>query len=389
MNELFLHKLTFKILSPAVRIFLKFRFNYVYDDLSRIEGPYLLLANHNLELDPALVGVAAGKQLYFVASEHILRKGLGTWFLMTFFKPIIHMKGRQGLNTVKEMLKTLKSGQSVCIFPEGNRSFNGLTGEILPSIGKVARKSGAKLVTYRLEGGYLSQPRWSTTLRKGKLRGRLIREYSIDELKSMTEEQLNEAICRDLYEDAYETQKREKVAFKGKSLALGMETTIFACPSCGRMGGLHTDSDHLYCDCGFKAKYDAYGELTDDSGRKYTVTQLDSNQQRILQEQTQNWEAEEEPLFSDAVTACEIDKEHALVKEEAGSLNAYKWGFECCGRRLPYDQLMGMAIYSRNAMILHVNGMEGHLEIKADKVFCALKYLYLYKFLTEKKGKVQ
>lgn len=60
----------------------------------------------------------------------------------------------------------------VCIFPEGNRSFNGLTGDILPTIGRVAGRCGMKLVTYRIEGGYLN----------------------------------------DLYEDAYATQQKERIA---------------------------------------------------------------------------------------------------------------------------------------------------------------------------------
>lgn len=117
-----------------------------------------------------LVGVASEKHLYFVASEHIMRKGFATKLLMRYLKPIIHMKGCQGINTVKQMIKTLRDGQNVCIFPEGNRSFNGLTCDFEPSIAKVARRSGAKLITYRIEGGYFTQPRWSTTLRKGKIK---------------------------------------------------------------------------------------------------------------------------------------------------------------------------------------------------------------------------
>ena len=105
MDALKRHQMVFKII-PVIKMFLKYRFNYTFDSLKDIEGPYLLLANHNLELDPAIVGVAAGKHLYFVASEHIMRKGFGTWALMTFFKPIIHQKGKQGMNTIKEMLKT-------------------------------------------------------------------------------------------------------------------------------------------------------------------------------------------------------------------------------------------------------------------------------------------
>lgn len=378
MSELQRHRMTFKLLAPVISVFAKLKFNYEYDDLGKIEGPYLLLANHNLELDPALVGVAVGKQLYFVASEHILRKGLGTWFLMTFFKPIIHMKGKQGMQTVKQMLKTLKEGSSVCLFPEGNRSFNGLTGEILPSIGKVAQCSGVKLVTYRIEGGYLTQPRWSLTLRRGKLKGRLIHVYSVEELKKMTGKQISEAICRDLYEDAYETQKRERIAYKGKNLALGLESTIFVCPACGRISTLHSQGSHLFCDCGFDAVYDVYGELTDQAENKYTVTELDRMQQEKLKQLLEAGEGVGSPLFTDKVTLCEIDGEHNLVGIREGKLTAYGDRLECCGQVFPYSEMQGMAIYSRNAMILHINGHKGHFEIKADQAFNALKYLYLY-----------
>lgn len=377
MSELQRHQMTFTVLMPFITPILKWMFRYRFDDLSRIEGPYLLLANHNLELDPAVVGVAAGKQLYFVASEHIMRKGFGTWFLMYFFHPIIHRKGKQGVYTVKQMLKTLKDGNSVCIFPEGNRSFNGLTGEIMPSIGKVARRSGAKLVTYRIEGGYLTQPRWSLSLRRGKLRGRLMHVYSPEELKTMTDQQVNQIICEDLYEDAYETQKRERIAFRGKNLALGLETTLFTCPDCGKIGTLHSEGNRFYCDCGFSAVYDVYGELTDGTGRKYTVTELDAMQLKALQERLRDY-CGTEPLFSDQVTMYEIGKDHTVLRTEEGTLAAYSDRMECCGQQIPYDRIQGMAVYSRNSVIIHTEGVDGHIEIKSDKMFCALKYLYLY-----------
>lgn len=380
MNELQRHKMVFKILIPVISIFLKCRFNYRYEDISKVKGPYLLLANHNLELDPAFVGMAARNQLYFVASEHILRKGIGTWLLMTFFKPIIHKKGKQGMNTIKEMLKTLKEGHSVCIFPEGNRSFNGLTGEILPSIGKVARRSGAGLVTYRVEGGYFTQPRWSTTLRRGKMQGKLIKVYSPEELKEMTDAQVGEAICNDLYEDAYATQQKERVPFKGKNLALGMESTLFACPSCKMLGNLHSDKNHLFCDCGFRMKYDVFGDLTDAQGAKYTITELDAMQRELLKEQFEAYiqkENAEDAFFTDQVTVYNIDGSHRQQGTLEGTLKAYGDRLELCGRKIPYEEITGAAIYSRNSMILHQKGIEGHVEIKSHMAFNALKYQYL------------
>ena len=108
------------------------------------------------------------------------------------------MKGRQGAKTVKQMLRALQEGHRVCIFPEGNRSFNGVTMDMETSIAKVAKKSKAKLVTFRIEGGYLTQPRWSTTTRRGKTRGRLINVYTPEQLAEMSDGQISEAIITDL-----------------------------------------------------------------------------------------------------------------------------------------------------------------------------------------------
>lgn len=377
MEDLKRHQMVFKILTPIIKPFVKWKFNYSYDDLSKIEGPYLLLVNHNMELDPALVGVSVGHQIYFVASEHIMRKGLGTWAIKKFFDPIIHLKGRQGINTVKQMMKTLRDGKSLCIFPEGDRSFNGLTRPILPSIAKVARRSGAKLVTYRIEGGYFTQPRWSLSLRKGRMRGRLIKEYSVEALKSMTNEQVNDAICRDLFEDAYETQRKERIPYRGKHLALGMESTLFVCPKCKRIGTLTTNDNRLLCDCGFFADYDVYGDLKASTGEMYTITGLDQMQLAYLRMLAGKAD-KDTAIFSDDVTVYQINNNHEIMMTQAGKLEAYTHYFKYCENTWHFDDMEGMAIYSRNSMTIHLKGKEGHFEIKSNESFCALKYLYLY-----------
>lgn len=380
MDELRRHQMVFKVLMPFVHVFTKWKFNYRYDSLKEIEGPYLLLANHNLELDPVLIGEAAGKQIYFVASEHLLRKGIATKLLMYFLKPIIHMKGRQGAKTVKQMLRALQEGHKVCIFPEGNRSFNGVTMDMEASIAKVAKKARAKLITYRIEGGYLTQPRWSTGIRRGKLRGRLINVYEPEQLAEMSDGQLGERINIDLYEDAYETQKKERAKYRGKNLALGLESTIFICPKCGEIGNLHSENDRFYCSCGFESIYDVYGDLTDEAGRKYTVTELDQQQKEALKEKIKTWKAEE-PLFEDHVTIYRIGADHELIGTEVGTLKAYLDHLECGGESLDYGNMDGVAIYSRNALIIHHDSVEGHLEVKSNLSFSALKYLYLYNFI--------
>jgi len=380
MSELTRHKRAYAFFGGALRKAVERIFNYEYDSLKDIEGPYLLLPNHNLELDPIIIGLITGRQIYFVASEHLTRKGFGTWFLMRYFKPIIHRKGRKGMASSIEMLKTLRSGHSVCLFPEGNRSFNGLTGEIPHATAKLAKKSGAKLVTYRVEGGYLTNPRWSLTIRKGKLKGKLVHVYEPEELKAMTDDQVYEAICQDLFEDAYATQEREMVAFKGKKLALGMESTLYMCPECKRIGMLHSDNTTLSCDCGFQAVYDEYGYLTDTRGKKYTITELDAFQKEYLAEIIADYD-NIEPLFADPIKMQEIGEDHAVIRTEDGILTAYTDRLESCGHLIPYSDITGMAIYSRNVLVLYTKSEDRHYEVRSEMTFNALKYLYLYQLI--------
>ena len=380
MDEHKRHVRAFAFFRPLVAPLLKRKFNYTYDPIPASAAPYFLLCNHNLDMDPILLGIAAKQQVYFVASEHITRKGLASRFLMRYFKPIIHAKGQAGLQSSMEILRALKSGYNVALFPEGNRSFNGLTAPIFPATGKLARRSGASLVTYRMEGGYFSQPRWSLSLRRGKLRGNLVHVYTPEELKSMTDAEIIAAIERDLHEDAYETQKRQRVAFRGHDLAEGLETTLFTCPQCGKIGTLRSHHDTIECTCGFHAEYDVYCDLHGSDGKTYTVTGWDNRQRRELAALRDAADAQT-PLFSDIVTIRQIE-EHTVQKTFSANLVAYRDRFVVNDTVITADEVEGAAIFSRNVLTAYYQNVQ--YEVRGAVEFCALKYLYLFHLMERK-----
>ena len=380
MSDKARHKRAYTVIRKIVEPFFRWKFNYEYPYVKDIDGPYIVLANHNLELDGVLLAMAFPKHMYFVASEHIMRKGLGTWFLMRYLGPIIRTKGKVEVKTVSEILRTVRGGDNVCIFAEGARSFNGVTREVLPSTGKMVRRSGATLVTYRLEGGYFTQPRWSTTLRRGKMRGIVAGVYTPDQLKSMTDTEVNALIHRDLHEDAYERQAQENILFKGKHLALGMESTLFTCPKCGAVGTLKSDDTSIRCSCGLAYTYTEHGNLVAETGEKTTITAWDLWQQQELADKFKNWKEDgfTEAIFSDPATLYDIDHQHQLVGEQKGTLTAYMDRIECCGEIFYYEEMLGFDIFSRNFMVMNYGKDAHHYEIKGDLMLCALKYLYLY-----------
>ena len=192
------HKAVWKFLRFLLKPYIVWRFGYTYEKCE-LEGPVLVMGNHDSNWDPLFLGCAFPRQMYFVASEHIFRWGIVSWILKTLLAPISRLKGTTAGDTAMTIIRRLKKGYNVAMFANGSRSFNGISEDILPSTGKLARVSGATLVTYRLDGGYFTEPRWNFSgIRRGKIRGRIMNVYTPEALKKMSVDEINAAITRDL-----------------------------------------------------------------------------------------------------------------------------------------------------------------------------------------------
>lgn len=256
-------KVYWKILRPLVIIFLYIKFRYTFKTAKDLPDKFILLSNHNTDFDPLFVGVSFKNGMRYVASEHISRWKHAFAFVNHVFSPIMRPKGTNAASTVKEMLRALRSGDNICMFAEGARSWNGITAPVLPSTGKLVKSSKVALVTYKITGGYFTSPLWSEKgTRRGKIHGEVVNIYSAEDISNMTVSQINEIIKNDLHEDAYERQSFEKVKYKGRNLAVRMETMIFYCPECGAHESLKSFRNEVVCEkCGHSFLYDQFGNI--------------------------------------------------------------------------------------------------------------------------------
>ena len=188
-------KICWKIIRPLVIIFLYIKFRYTFKIPKDLPDNCLILSNHNTDFDPLFVAVSFRKNLRFVASEHISRWKNAFKFINFLFNPIMRQKGTNAASTVKEILRTLRGGENVCMFAEGSRSWNGVTAPVLPSTGKLVKSSRCALVTYKLTGGYFVSPLWSEGgTRRGKIHGSVVNIYSADQIAQMSVDEINEII---------------------------------------------------------------------------------------------------------------------------------------------------------------------------------------------------
>ena len=364
----------------ALAPWLKHKFNYT-PEVCTAEGTYLVLANHNTDWDPLMLALAFPRYMSFVASEHIFRWGFLAKIIIFLVNPIARLKGTTAGDTAMTMLRRLKKGVNVAMFAEGNRSFDGKTGTILPATGKLARASGAGLVTYRFDGGYFTSPRWcGKALRRGRITGRVVNVYTPEQLKAMSAAEVNAAICRDLDVDAYAVQREQMVPFKGKNLAEHLETVLCRCPKCGTLGSLHSAGDTLSCGCGFSVRYNEYGFFEGDDAPFDNVTDWDHAQTGALFALADAVSDTETPVFSDdAMVLTEVLPGHEAKELGRGSMTLYTDRLECCGMTFPLTELSGFMLHGAQTVNMSADGRS--FEISSDAVRCTRKYMTVIEHL--------
>jgi hypothetical protein len=204
--------------------------------------------------------------MYYVASEQVMRAGFKGRLVDFLVAPIARARSVSDIQTIISIFRRLKEKANICIFAEGSTSFDGETGELPPSIGKLVKKSGATLMTIRFTGSYFTFPRWARFVHKGKMKGELVRIYSPEELSNMQEEEITNAIGKDIYVNAYDDQRKNPVSYIGKRPAEYLESALYCCPECGQFGKLNSCDDIFSCACGFSVRYNKFCYFENPSG---------------------------------------------------------------------------------------------------------------------------
>ncbi len=143
------------------------------------------MANHCTEVDMIMLVKAIKPHQYFVCGEHLLRSKFGPK-LKLLYNPIPEFKGASATKTVSEIIRRIRAGCNIMIFPEGSRSFNGETLKQPVATGKLVKLAKSGLITYRITGGYFVAPRWAYNFRTGPLEGKIVHRYTPEEIAAMS-----------------------------------------------------------------------------------------------------------------------------------------------------------------------------------------------------------
>jgi len=210
------------------------------------EGPVFLLCSHQGMLDFLLVFAAArGRRLHFVASHRYFQNPiLGR--LLRWFGVISKVQFHPDPRCIGSMLRVVKNGGAVCLFPAGQTSMCGVPTVISPSAVKLLRKSGATIVGLRLHGGFFSKPRFGKTS-LGKCHAEFRTLLTPEQLAQSDDSTIYHTICRGLDFNEYAWQQATRARFIGFSRAAGYSKILYHCPHCGSQDCIEDRGNRVWC----------------------------------------------------------------------------------------------------------------------------------------------
>ena len=134
-------------------------------------GSFILASNHSSYFDPPALGCRLPRNLHYFARDSLFFWPLG--LLIRNLNSIPVNRSQLDIATLKRVLKVLKGGDPLLLFPEGTRSADGNLGEGKKGIGLLLAKSQVDVLPARVTGG-------NKVLGKGMLFPRIGRKLVVE-----------------------------------------------------------------------------------------------------------------------------------------------------------------------------------------------------------------
>lgn len=120
----------------------------------------LMCSNHESFVDPPFCGVIYDFQVAYLARKTLF-KGVFKWIYESWDAIPIDQESHD-MSSLKKIIKRLKDGDNVIMFPEGARTLDGNLQKGMPGVGLIIAKAGCKVQPVRIFGA-------RDTLARGRL----------------------------------------------------------------------------------------------------------------------------------------------------------------------------------------------------------------------------
>ncbi len=355
-----------------------------------LKPPFVLIPNHVSMFDPPMVNIFVPHRVHFVMSDANLRTKLSRWIYGKLCNVIPKTKAMSDSAAVRKIVQLVRKKRVICIFAEGRSSWDGVTHDIFFSTSKLLKTLKAPVVVPLIRGGYLTHPRWATSVRPGKVVIHYTKIFDGPELAEMTAEEIHTRLVEALWNDDYEFQRSTGQKFKTKKGAEYLERLLFICPECHRKTTLYSKGNRFFCtSCGFETLWTAEGLLKPVQADKHplrTVTDWVKWQSAFCEREIRDMISRDcsEPIFFDEDVTLQVGyKLEPLKTVMHGSMALYLDRFTMTDKEggeiiFPLDKVEGVQVLLANEFEFYFKGAMYKFEFKNPrtsgyKYMCAVQ----------------
>ena len=231
-------------------------------NMEGLKPPYMMLSNHMyfIDFELAAMGTGLDRVNNVVSIDGYYRR---PW-LMELIGAICTRKFTMDLHLVKSINKVLKRGDVLSMYPEARYSPCGTTSYMPESLGKLIRMNKVPVVAVVHHGNHLLTPFWNyRKSRKVPLHTTMTQILTAEQVKSMSVDEINEAVRKALSYDDYRYQKENGILITEDFRAEGLHKVLYQCPHCMTESKMASKGTEIFCqECGKRWNLNEDGTLS-------------------------------------------------------------------------------------------------------------------------------
>lgn len=252
------------LLSKIILIPQKYKVEKI--NMKGLKPPYVLLSNHMYFIDFELASMVTFPHRVnnVVSIDGYYRR---PW-LMELIGAICTRKFTMDIHLLRSIKKVISRGDILCMYPEARYSPCGITSYMPESLGMMIKRLKVPVVVIVHHGNYLHSPFWNfRKKRKVPLHTTATQILTAEQVQSMTDDQINEAIRNAMKYDDYSYQKENGIKITEPYRAEGMHKVLYQCPHCMTESKMASKGIEIFCtECGKRWTLNEDGTLSANQG---------------------------------------------------------------------------------------------------------------------------
>lgn len=290
-------------------------------------GKKVILCNHESKVDFFAMFQAVPGMPHAVISNSFLRS-LKINPLMKEIGCIGKNQFQTSVADLRTMKSVLDNDKTLVFYPAGLMAEIGTPTPIPKATGKAVKWLDADVYIGKISGMYLTNPKWSKKLRKGKPTFSIYKLYDREELKTLSASEVHETVCQHLSFSAYEENLKRGVEYKNGDNVEGLENVLYKCPHCESEFTITASGNVLTCEkCGYSVVSNKLGILNKNCEKPIVYTLPNEWYSYIENSVMKEVEKDDFTLETEAEIYKINDKKHAFELAGNGTVSYDKTNF--------------------------------------------------------------